>query len=244
MSIWPNECFKGKDILVVGGTSGIGAAVVTAFLEESAKVVSTGATLAEVENAKNETPDADVRLLDVRKNDEIIKIIKSMQSIDHVINCAGVIRRVEEHKPEIFSDVIDINLNGSLRVCHATRGKLAESKGSIVNMASMLTFFGSGVAPAYSSSKGGIGQMTKSLAVAYADDGIRVNAVAPGWIKTPLTKALREDSQKNKSIMDRTALKRWGDPKDVAGGVLYLCSPMASYVTGTILAIDGGYLSV
>jgi NAD(P)-dependent dehydrogenase (short-subunit alcohol dehydrogenase family) len=101
----------------------------------------------------------------------------------------------------------------------------------------MLSFFGGGLVPGYSASKGGIAQLTKSLAIAYAADGIRVNAIAPGWIATPLTDALRSSP----AILDRTPLKRWGQPSDLVGGVFYLCSPAASFVTGTILAIDGGY---
>ncbi len=106
----------------------------------------------------------------------------------------------------------------------------------------MLSFFGGGLVPGYSASKGGVAQLTKSLAIAYAEDGIRVNAIAPGWIATPLTKALRENEERSAAILSRTPLKRWGTPEDLAGGVLYLSSPIASFVTGTVLAIDGGYL--
>jgi NAD(P)-dependent dehydrogenase (short-subunit alcohol dehydrogenase family) len=95
--------------------------------------------------------------------------------------------------------------------------------------------------PAYAASKGGIAQLTKSLAIAYADDGIRVNAIAPGWIETPLTRALVADDARSRTILDRTPLRRWGQPSDLLGGVLYLCSPAASFVTGTVLVIDGGY---
>ncbi len=108
----------------------------------------------------------------------------------------------------------------------------------------MLSFFGGGLVPAYASSKGGIAQLTKSLAIAYAVDGIRVNAIAPGWIATSLTAPLRADPARNEAIISRTALKRWGEPADIVGGVLYLASPLASYVTGTVLVIDGGYLAV
>jgi len=183
-------------------------------------------------------------VLDVRDQAGVQKLIGRFDSLDHVVNCAGVIRRLEELEPEVFDSVIDINLNGTMRVCAAARTKLAETGGSIVNTASMLSFFGGGLVPAYSASKGGIAQLTKSLAIAYAEDGIRVNAIAPGWIETPLTEKLREDPVRNKAITDRTALKRWGKPEDLAGGVLYLASPIAAYVTGTVLVIDGGYLVV
>ncbi len=134
-----------------------------------------------------------------------------------------------------------INLNGTMRVCSAARPLLAKTNGAIVNLASMLSFFGGGLVPGYAASKGGIAQLTKSLAIAYAGDGIRVNAIAPGWIATPLTSALQADPARSQPILSRTPLGRWGTPSDLLGGVLYLCSPAASFVTGTVLVIDGGY---
>jgi NAD(P)-dependent dehydrogenase (short-subunit alcohol dehydrogenase family) len=137
--------------------------------------------------------------------------------------------------------VVDVNLTGAMRVSAAARPLLAEGGGAIVNLASMLSFFGGGLVPGYAASKGGIAQLTKSLAIAYARDGIRVNAIAPGWIETPLTDALRADPERSQAIVDRTALGRWGKPEDLVGGVLFLCSPAAAFITGAILNIDGGY---
>ncbi len=244
MGFWPNGCFEGHQVLVTGGTSGIGAAIAEAFRSEGASVTVTGATDAEVERVRREMPDIEAEVLDVRDGQAVALLIAGFTRLDHVINCAGVIRRGEELDPVVFADVVDINLTGTMRVCAAARPLLARTAGTIVNTASMLSFFGGGLVPAYSASKGGVAQLTKSLAIAYAQDGIRVNAVAPGWIETALTEAIRSDPARNAAILSRTALKRWGKPGDLTGGYLYLSSPLASYVTGTVLVIDGGYLAV
>lgn len=242
MSVWPTDCFTGAEVLVVGATSGIGAAIAAGFCAAGANVTVTGATPAEVEAASAAMEGVRVLQLDVRDKGAVDALVGGFARLDHLVNCAGIIRRGDELAPDVFADVVDINLTGSMRTAAAARPLLAASGGTITNTASMLTYFGGALVPAYSASKGGIGQLTKSLALAYAADGIRVNAIAPGWIATPLTKALREDPVRNEAIMGRTALKRWGEPSDLAGAVLFLASPMAAYITGTILPVDGGYL--
>ena len=229
-----------RQVLVTGGTSGIGAGIAAAFAAQGDRVAVTGATEAEAGAARARGVDA--RVLDVRDGDAVNALVASFAALDVVVNCAGVIRRGAEHDPAAFADTVDINLNGTMRVCAAARPKLAAAKGCIVNTASMLSFFGGGLVPGYSASKGGVAQLTKSLAIAYAADGIRVNAVAPGWIATPLTQALQDDAARTAAILARTPMGRWGTPADVAGPVLFLASAAAQFVTGVVLPVDGGYL--
>jgi len=248
VSTYSPDLFAGAVALVVGGTSGIGSAVGAALAALGAVVTVTGASRAEADAARAAPAFRcrDAVVLDVRDETAIRALIGDLPRLDILVNCAGMIRRGDEHEPAVFADVIDVNLTGTMRCCTAARPRLRQRDGQpggvIVNTASMLSFQAGGVVPAYTASKGGVAQLTKALAVAYAVDGIRVNAVAPGWVKTALTTPLQADADRSAAILARTPLGRWAEPDDVAGAVIFLCSPAARFITGAILPVDGGYL--
>jgi len=231
---------SGKSALVTGGTSGIGAAIAKGLAAAGCRVLAAGLPANNAASQPNQ--GIEVAPLDVADTASIRLLVASLTHLDILVNGAGVIRRQAEYGLDIFESVIDVNLTGTMRMCIACRPLLAESGGAIVNIASMSSFFGNGPAPAYSASKGGVAQLTKSLAIAWGTENIRVNAVAPGWITTPLTQALRDDPARSAAILARTPLNRWGEPEDVVGAVLFLCSPAAAFITGIVLPVDGGYL--
>lgn len=235
--------------LVTGGTRGIGQGAALALAKAGYDVLATGLTAEEVAAAP---PDPAIRhaQLDVTSDDQVAAIIATCPRLDALVNCAGMIQRGgKEFEIDAFRLTIEVNLNGTMRMCLAAKDKLAakadgKTGAAIVNIASMLTFHGSAFAPGYAASKGAIGQLTKSLAAAWATDGIRVNAVAPGWIATELTRPLVEDAARSAPILARTPMGRWGEPGDVGGAIAFLLSDAAAFITGTILPVDGGYLAV
>jgi NAD(P)-dependent dehydrogenase (short-subunit alcohol dehydrogenase family) len=238
--------FSGKTALVTGGTSGIGAAASIAFKRAGARVVACGFTPQELAAARDDPGFAGIEIvsLDVRDKAAVDALVGGLDSLDAVVNSAGLILREAEHDPEKFDQVLDVNVSGGMRVCAAARPLLARSKGSIVFIASVMSFFGGPKQPAYSASKGAVRNLTMSLGCAYAADGIRVNAVAPGWVVTNLSKGARENPERNAMIMSRTPMGRWAEPADIADPILFLCSDAARYMTGTVMQVDGGYCSV
>jgi NAD(P)-dependent dehydrogenase (short-subunit alcohol dehydrogenase family) len=230
--------------LITGGTSGIGFGIASAMLEAGYDVTVTGLTDEQVAQVPQRQHLSAVKL-DVTSAASVAAVVEPFDELSSLINCAGVIfRNRAEYDIEIFQKVIDVNLTGTMRMCVAARGKLAAAGGAIVNTASMLSYFGGPAVPAYTASKGGVAQLTKALAVAWAAEGIRVNAIAPGWIATEFTRGLVEDEVRSAAIVDRTPMQRWGEPNDLGGAVVFLCSAAARFITGAILPVDGGYAAV
>jgi len=234
--------FGGKTALVTGGGSGIGRAVAEALAAAGCRVIVASLPGGEP-FAGAESPARSLRAVDcdVTSDVDLDQLFGSIEELDILIQCAGTISRAEEFRPEVFARNLEVNLTSAMRVAVRARPLLARQGGCIVDIASMLSFFGSGNAPAYSAGKGGIVQLTKSLAIAWAGEGIRVNAVAPGWIATGFTQALQANPERSSQILDRTPLRRWGTADDIVGPILFLCSPAAAFITGATLVVDGGY---
>jgi NAD(P)-dependent dehydrogenase (short-subunit alcohol dehydrogenase family) len=238
--------FSGQTVLITGGTTGIGRAAALRFLQAGSEVWVAGLADDHFRCAEQDPELQGARLVacDVSSDDDVRALFSQIDRLNAVVHCAGMILRTEEFEIATFTKVVDVNLNGAMRIATAARPFfLREGGGAIVNIASMLSTFGGPRVPAYSASKGGIVQLSKSLAVAWAPENIRVNAIAPGWIATNLTMQLQQNPEASEKILSRTPMGRWGSPEDVADAIVFLCSSGARFITGTVLAVDGGYSS-
>ncbi|MDZ5695931.1 SDR family NAD(P)-dependent oxidoreductase [Chelativorans sp. M5D2P16] len=240
----PFALTPGFRAVVIGGAGGIGTAIVRLFLDLGAEVSATGVSEDETTRlALDAHPHLSCECLDVTDDEAVCRYANRFDTIDALVNCAGILRRDEEYDRETFRKVIEVNLTGTFSTCLAFRAALAARKGAVINIASMNAFTALPRIPAYCASKAGVVMLTKSLAHAWAAEGIRVNAVAPGYIETAINAEGRKDRVLYERIAERTALKRWGQPEDLAGTVAYLAMPASSYVTGSVFAVDGGYLA-
>ncbi|WP_448090014.1 SDR family NAD(P)-dependent oxidoreductase [Pseudomonas azerbaijanoccidentalis] len=225
-----------KTAIVTGGGSGIGLAAAQRLLADGYEVFTLG--LGEPEQR---VEGVHYQELDVTCDDAVNDFFGRFERVDAIVNAAGIIDHNREWELEGFSRVMDVNLTAVLRITNAALPGLKATRGAVVNFASMWGIFGSAKTPAYASSKAAIGELTRCMAVAWASDGVRANAVAPGWILTNLSRRAFEDPVRSESIMARIPMKTWGAPEDVANVIAFLVSDNARYVTGTTLPVDGGY---
>jgi NAD(P)-dependent dehydrogenase (short-subunit alcohol dehydrogenase family) len=230
--------------IVIGGAGDIGAAIANLFCDLGATVTATGANDDDITRTQlKPRPGLTLTPLDITNDEAVTSFASAHERVDALINCAGILARDKEYEIATFMKVIDVNLTGTFRTCMAFHPALARTKGSVVNIASMNATLALPRIPAYCASKGGVVMLTKALALSWAEAGIRVNAVAPGYIETAINAAGRSDLAHYQRIADRTAFKRWGQPDDVAGAVVFLCMPASQYATGTVVAVDGGFLA-
>lgn len=232
-----------KTVIVTGGTGGIGAGVAEVLHDAGYRVIAATVSQAEID-AFIGAPEIETRLLDVTDTAAVDAFFPEFEDLVGLVNCAGILLRGDEYRIDVFQKVLDVNLTGTMRCCLAAHPILARNGGAIVNTASMLSTFGGPLVPAYSASKGGVSQLTKALAGRWAEDGIRVNAVAPGWIDTEMTQGIRDAPEREAAILARTPLNRWGKTREVGALVKWLLSEDASFVTGAVYPVDGGYLAM
>jgi len=253
--------FKSKVVIVTGASRGIGQAICVAFAREGARVVGVARsdlaeTGAQVKAAGGEFVSANADLgkgTQKEAADVVAQVLQKTGRVDALINNAGIIKRAPavDFSEADWNDVLHTNLSAPFFLCQAvakwwlTGGREkspAEARLKIVNIASLLSFQGGITVPAYAASKHGIAGITKALSNEWAKEHINVNAIAPGYIATDNTKALRDDANRNKAILDRIPEGRWGKPEDIAGGCVFLASQDSDYLNGAVINIDGGWL--
>lgn len=244
----------GKTALVTGCKRGLGQAMACALAEAGADIIGVSATLEPSGSEVEQKVTALGRRFkgyacDFGDRQALYTFIKQVKSdfsrIDILINNAGTILRrpAVEHPDEYWDQVINVNLSAQFILSRELgREMVKRGQGKIIFVASLLTFQGGIYVPGYAASKAGIGQLTKALANEWAGKGVNVNAIAPGYMTTDNTVALRNDEQRSRSIMERIPAGRWGQPDDMKGAVVFLSSDASNYVHGTVLLVDGGWM--
>ena len=235
--------FSNKNILITGGSQGIGYQTANLFAQLGGKVLVTCKTKKSLENFKqrNNNNNISIELLDLTNEISIEKLEKKISRLDVLVNSASLIKGGIEFRIENFTDVVNVNLMGALRISHTMLPKLAMSRGNIVNLTSANTSLANSKAPGYASTKAGIDTLTKSMAASWAPHNVRVNCIAPGWIEGRTSDILKNDITDNDDYFKRIPLCRFGKPQEVAYVVLFLSSSFASYITGTTILVDGGF---
>lgn len=229
---------KGKHVLITGGTGGIGAAFAEAFIDAGSVV-----TIADIAPPRaDQNPGLKFEQVDMGNDGAVDALAARTGRMDVVIHCAGRAALGEEYSPAVFNEIVNLHLTGALRLANGFRPHLKASRGCLIHIASMYSYFASPLVPAYGAAKTGLMSLTRSLAVELAGDGIRVNAIAPGWIDTPLTQVIQEQlPDMNRRILERLPQGRWNTPDELAGLAIFLASPASSILTGVTIAADAGY---
>ncbi len=246
---------KDRVALITGGGTGIGAATARLFAEEGAAVAITGRRKAPLEEVVNEIQAAGGRAIAVSGDVSITEDCERMVEetvgafgrIDVLVNNAGrgMLAKADEISDEIWDEVVGTNLSGAFRLIRAVLpGMVSQGAGSIVNVSSVLGQTGMKGAAAYGASKAGLDQLTRVLAVEYADRGIRVNSVAPAWVHTPMNKSVRDHATRYEQLKERHPMGRFGTPDEIARAILHLASDEAAWTTGAVLSVDGGWTAV
>lgn len=250
---------QGRTALVTGGTRGIGATMAIALAEAGADIIlvqrdeSNQKTCEHIRSLGRKATIVTADLADTSSVSQIVpNLVKAGHNMDILLTCAGVQKRHPAHQfpDEDWNAVLQVNLNTVFVMCRDFGAYLlgkpepepGRSRGSIINVASLLTYQGGITVPAYAASKGGVGQLTKALSNEWASKGIKVNAIAPGYIDTDMNTALMQDVERQKSILARIPAGRWGQPEDFKGVVVFLASEASCYVSGEIINIDGGWM--
>jgi 2-deoxy-D-gluconate 3-dehydrogenase len=253
MTSWLESQFSlaGKKALVTGSSKGIGAAIAQALANAGADIVLLGRTAESLEATKSSIVNigrkVEIVLCDVSSPEAIKEVFANIaeMNVDILINNAGSISRAPAAETEIddWHRIIDTNLNSVFQISQACgRAMIAKGSGTIINIASLLSFQGGINVPAYTASKHGVAGVTKALANEWGSRGVTVNAIAPGYISTDNTAALRADADRNASILARIPIGRWGNPDDIASVAVFLASPAARYINGEVLTVDGGWM--
>ena len=244
----------GKTAVVIGGTSGIGRAIAHGLAEAGADVVPTSRRIEQVNLAANEIEERGRRTLRVSSDvsdrasleNVLNEAIKAFGKVDILVNCAGRTKRgpTVDFLEQEWNAIIETNLNGTLRACQVFGRHMVErGYGRIINIASLSTFVALLEVAAYSASKAAVASLTKSLALEWSPHGVNVNAIAPGVFETDLNRQLLNNTPRGSEFKMRTPMKRFGDVKELAGAAVFLASDAASFVTGEVLVVDGGFLA-
>jgi 2-deoxy-D-gluconate 3-dehydrogenase len=243
---------EGKVAFIAGAAGGIGSSIAETFVQAGAKVVLADRDLSRVQDLAGALREkgGNVYALALQIQDRsaceqaVIDTVGQFGGIDILVNCAGVNTRMrpEAYTEAIWDEIVDINLKGTFYMCQAAYAPMkAGGGGKIINIGSILSLVSNAMTASYSASKGGVLQLTKSLACAWAENGINVNAILPGWIDTPLSRQARIDIAGHaERVVETTPMKRWGEPKDLVGAAVFLASPASDFMTGASIVVDGG----